>query len=122
MSFARIATSNRQRRSRSRIILGALVATAVLVVGPATALAQSGDPASDQYDNTPEKIDKFVGGGGGDAGGGDPGADPDDPSSDRVVAGLPFTGLDLGLLFAAAALLGTSGLVLRRLAGSGAGR
>jgi hypothetical protein len=117
MSFERIASSSRQRRRRGRIILGALVATAVLVVGPATALAQSGDPTSDQYDNTPEQINKFVGGGGG-----DPPADPDTASSDRVVAGLPFTGLDLGLLFAAAALLGTSGLVLRRLAGSGAGR
>jgi hypothetical protein len=117
MSFERIASSSRQRRRRGRIILGALVATAALVVAPSTALAQSSDPASDQYDNTPEQIDEFVG-----SGGGDPSGDPDPGSSDRVVAGLPFTGLDLGLLFAAAALLGTSGLVLRRLASSGAER
>jgi hypothetical protein len=115
MSVERIASSSRQRRRRGRIGLGALIATAVLVVGPATALAQSSDPASDQYDNTPEQIEEFVGGGGG-----DPGEDPNTASSDRVVAGLPFTGLDLGLLVAAAALLGASGLVLRRLAGSGA--
>jgi hypothetical protein len=111
MSVERTSPSSRQRR---RIALGGLVATAALLVGPTAALAQDINPSSDQYDNTPEQIEKSVGGGAG-----DPGGDPGTGSSDRVVAGLPFTGLDLGLLAAAALLLGASGIVLRRLAGSG---
>jgi hypothetical protein len=42
-------------------------------------------------------------------------ADEQPADGDRVVSALPFSGLDLGLLAAAAALLGLSGLALRRL-------
>jgi hypothetical protein len=72
---------------------------------PATALAA--DPSTHQYVSTLDQVSQ--GGGGaslGDPGGvGEVGGDP---------SGLPFTGLDVGLLAVVAAALVVAGLLLRR--------
>ena len=84
-----------------------------MVAGPQVAAAQQSiSPTQDQYDPSLEQIDQQVGGGNATPTGGDS-AEP----SNRVISGLPFTGLDIGLLAAVAVLLGASGLALRRFAG-----
>jgi hypothetical protein len=80
-----------------------LLATVALLAIPSTALAQQVSPTQDQYSRT-EVVT------------GNPG-NPGDPSTtaDQLTGDLPFSGLDVGLLIAAAAVLGGSGLVLRRM-------
>jgi len=93
----------------------AAIAVVALFAIPASALAQTIGPTSDQYDPTSERVEVGVGGGSG-----DPPGDSSESSS-RVVSGLPFTGLDVGLLAAVAAGLGAGGFALRRAAASRAG-
>jgi hypothetical protein len=94
--------------------LAALLAVLAVLAIPATALAQADNPTEAQYEPVTEQIDQGPGtltevqtGG--------PGDPADQQSADRPVAGLPFTGLDIGLLAAVAALLGGSGLLVRRM-------
>ncbi|MET0730950.1 MAG: hypothetical protein ABWZ03_07150 [Solirubrobacterales bacterium] len=77
---------------------------------PSTALAQAVDPTDAQYTPVTEQIDQGPGTIAESQSG-----EPETPSTDRPIGDLPFTGLDVGLLVLAAALLGGSGLVLRRL-------
>jgi hypothetical protein len=86
--------------------LVAMLATAALFLIPATALGQEVSPTSDQYDPRTSIVSE---------GPGDPG---NPPTTDQSTGDLPFTGLDVGLLIAAAGLLGASGLVLRRMSAS----
>jgi len=92
------------------------IAVVALFAIPASALAQSIGPTNDQYDPTSERVEVGVGGGSG-----DPPGDTSEESSSRVVSGLPFTGLDIGLLAAVAAGLGAGGFALRKAASSRAG-
>jgi hypothetical protein len=86
--------------------LVAMLALAALVVVPASALAQQVSPTSDQYDPRTSVVSE---------GPGDPG---NPPTADQSTGDLPFTGLDIGLLIAAAGALGVSGVALRRLSAS----
>jgi hypothetical protein len=101
--------NHRYRRSRS---LAVLLAAAALLAAVPVASAQTVSPTDDQYDSSLELIAE---------GGRGPGQ-PAPPSAARPGSaaqpggGLPFTGLDVAGLLAAAAALGGSGLVLRRLA------
>lgn len=97
-------------RSRRRG-LATLFATLALLAIPATALGQNVDPTGAQYNPVNEQIDQ----GPGTLTETQSGVPGEPPSTDRVIGDLPFTGLDVGLLIAAAVLLGSSGLVLRRL-------
>jgi hypothetical protein len=85
-----------------------LAAIVVVVVLPATAMAQS-DPADAQYGSTLEQISQGGGGGGGvesaSAGG---------EAAEQVGGGLPFTGLDVAALALVAVVLAGAGLVLHR--------
>lgn len=78
--------------------------TALVLAAPAA--AQNTPVTQEQYG---DKAEQF-GGGGGSVG------DPGDPSASDpgTVGSLPFTGLDLGLMAAAAAGLVAGGVVLRR--------
>jgi hypothetical protein len=95
--------------------LCALVA-ALAIAAPASAqdCQNSGEVTLDQYG---EVVDRFDFGSCA-RGGGDPSdpADPADPGSatDPDTAGLPFTGLDVGLMGVAAAGLVGAGLLMRR--------
>jgi hypothetical protein len=94
----------------------ALLATvgALSLVGP-VALAQAGDATKSQYDNEVAKVAGAVGGGG-DQGGSAPAATQTAGTlQKKVVAGLPFTGLDLVALLGVAVALTSLGLGLRRL-------
>jgi hypothetical protein len=104
--------AGQQLRPRWGKWLALALAIGALAV-PSAALAAS--PTEKQYGTTPHQIEA-AGGGGGPSGGGGPTA-PTSPSSGSkaIVAGLPFTGFDVGVLaLAAVALLGT-GVTLRRL-------
>jgi hypothetical protein len=104
MTISYLGRSTKLRRTRSRRrALAALLATVALLAIPSTALAQQVSPTQDQYSRT-EVVT------------GNPG-NPGDPSTtaDQLTGDLPFSGLDVGLLIAAAAVLGGSGLVLRRM-------
>jgi hypothetical protein len=103
-----IANQNRRRRRKPLRAVAALLATVALLVVPATALGQNVAPTNAQYEPSNELIAQGPGS--------PPSATP--PSNDQVTGDLPFSGLDVGLLVAAAALLGGSGLVLRRLSAS----
>jgi hypothetical protein len=109
ISTVGIANQNRRRRRKPLRAVAALLATLALLVVPATALGQTVDPAQSQYEPINEQIAQGPQG---------PGTTPSTPSTDRATGDLPFTGLDVGLLVAAAALLGGSGLVLRRMSAS----
>jgi hypothetical protein len=105
MTISYLGRSTKLRRARSRRrALAALLATVALLAIPSTALAQQVSPTQDQYQRT-----EVVTGNPGDPG------NPGGPSTSNQVGGLPFSGLDVGLLIAAAAVLGGSGLVLRRM-------
>jgi hypothetical protein len=108
-----ITTFDTGRASRrgwpSGVVLLAVVA---LLAIPSTVLAQAKNPTDAQYAPVTEQIDQGPGAQT-QVQSGDPAEAP--PSADRPVAGLPFTGLDIGMLAIAAALLAGSGLVLRRL-------
>jgi hypothetical protein len=89
----------------------ALFAVAILLAVVPVAGAQTVSPTDDQYDSSLELISEG-GRGPGQAGPGQAAG----PSAGQPGGGLPFTGLDVAGLLAAAAALGGSGLVLRRLA------
>jgi hypothetical protein len=86
-----------------------MLATVALLLVPASALAQQISPTSDQYDPKTSIVSE---------GPGEPGQPSTNDQSSGGGGGLPFTGLDVGLLIAAAGVLGASGLVLRRLSAS----
>jgi hypothetical protein len=105
-----------------RLALLAVVALVLMLV-PSTAGAQTSSPSQSQYSGNLEQVTPS-GGGGGTGGGGGGGNVAVTGGSGEVggaagsgsagVSGLPFTGLDLGLLAAMAAALLGAGLVLRR--------
>jgi hypothetical protein len=104
-------THSNHRLGRSRSIAALLAATALLAAVP-VASAQTVSPTDDQYDSSLELISE---------GGRGPGQAAPPPSAQPGSAaqpggGLPFTGLDVAGLLAAAVALGGSGLVLRQLA------
>jgi hypothetical protein len=104
---------SRCKRNSVRVALRALsliVAVALVVALPATAIAANGslkDPTASEYDSTKTGLSHASEGGGGSGGG---------------IAGLPFTGLDVALLGVAATGLIATGLVLRRLSRPGDAR
>jgi hypothetical protein len=97
---------SRNRAPRTIVALVATVA-AMWLVGP-VALAQAGDPTKAQYDNQVTQVAGNVGGGG------DDGSAPSGLQN-KVVGGLPFTGLDVVALLAVAVALTSMGFALRRL-------
>jgi hypothetical protein len=105
MTISTLRSSKKNARPSRKPLraLATLLATVALLVVPATALGQAVDPTDAQYEPSNELIAQ---------GPGTP------PSTDRATGDLPFTGLDIGLLVAAATVLGGSGLVLRRLSAS----
>jgi hypothetical protein len=107
------ASGSSTHAGRGSRAVAALFAIVALVAIPSTALAQAVDPTDAQYAPVTEQIDQAPG----TLTETQSGAPSDRPTTttDRAIGGLPFTGLDVGLLIAAAALLGGSGLVLRRL-------
>jgi hypothetical protein len=99
---------------RRLVLITAVVAGLALV--PASAGAQ-GDPTDAQYGSTLDQISQGSGGSGEQSANDQstvPGGVQSTDDSDRVVGGLPFTGLDVGLLALVALGLGTAGLVLYR--------
>lgn len=111
---------NRSRGLRLIPVIAA-IALIALIATPGAAIAQEGvGPTEDQYAPQTERIGDQVAAGGAPGGPAAPSGDAD--TSDRVISGLPFTGLDIGLLLGVSMLLGASGLALRRFAGGGAGR
>ena len=91
---------NSQPALRRILTLSALA----LALAPASALAQSSD---DGYETDGPTVQNQIEGGG-TAGQDDSGTSPtpsDDPADSGEEAGLPFTGLDLGLLAGAGVLL-----------------
>ena len=99
-------TTKLRRVRRVKAALVSVLATAALLLIPASALAQQISPTSDQYDPKTTIVSEGPGG-------------PGEPSSsDRVAGDLPFSGLDVALLIGAAGLLGASGLALRRISTS----
>jgi hypothetical protein len=107
--------TGRIRDREVRVALLAMVA-AVLLLLPATAGAQTASPSQSQYSGNLEQVTPS--GGGGSGGGGDVassgGSGESGGSGSSGVGGLPFTGLDVGMLAAVAAALLISGLILRR--------
>jgi len=97
------------QRPRPRVGLWTVLALAIVALAvPSAALA--GSPTQSQYGTTNHQI-AAAGGGGGPSGSGPSGGGSNEP----VISGLPFTGVDVGVLaLASVALLG-SGLTLRRL-------
>ena len=106
-------------RSSFRLFLAALCAlvAALAIAAPASAqdCQNSGQVTLDQYG---EVVDRFDfgscarGGGGGELT--DPGTADPGTATDPGTAGLPFTGLDVGLMGVAAAGLVGAGLLLHR--------
>ena len=88
-------------RKRQMVVFAALALALALGLVPATAFAA--DPATHQYDSNLDQLPQS--GAGGSAGGGGDGG---------VVGSLPFTGLDVAVLAAIAAVLLGVGLLLRR--------
>lgn len=109
--------SCRQPSGRGRTkVFAVLFATVALLAIPSVALATS--PTEAQYKPVNEQIDQGPGTLT-EAQSGNP-SSPPAAEPDRPVAGLPFTGLDAGLLLVAAVVLAGSGLALRRLSGTSA--
>ena len=96
------------RRTRLRTLTPLIAVVIAMLVVPAAVSAQQISPTERQYRSTLTQVGS----------GADTGLDNPTPTSDRVVDALPFTGLDIGLLLAVAALVGGSGVILRRAAGS----
>ena len=90
--------------ARGFAVLVVTAAMAGLVLLPAAALAK-GDPTGAQYNSTLEQISQ---GGPGDSGGGAP------AQVSEAGGGLPFTGLDVGVMLVVAVALGAAGLFLHR--------
>ena len=122
----RPAKPRRLRRLRRNLV--AIAACLALMAVASPAFAAGGNPSDEQYGSTAHQI---LGGSNGQGGGPSsngsngnggqvaaPSAGPSStgPLSDRLVSGLPFSGLDLLVLVAAALALGATGLTLRRLA------
>jgi hypothetical protein len=110
-----ITTRLRPRKTRSAVV--AALAVAAFVAVPSTAFGQAISPTDDEYSSTLEVISQ---GEQNQPPSGDP-SDPSDPvsaatASDDSADALPFTGLEVGGLLAAAAVLGAAGLIMRRLA------
>ena len=99
-----INTHLRTASSRGALVVGAALAIVALMF-PAAAAAERDctGPTGDQYCPQVEVVAN--------SGSGDPSGDP--------AGGLPFTGLDLGLILALGAGLVATGIVLRRGSGSG---
>jgi hypothetical protein len=106
MKISDLRTKKLRRVRSPRGALVAALATAALLLLPASALAQQVGPTESQYDPRTSIVSEGPGGPG------------NPPTSDQSTGDLPFTGLDIGLLIAAAGVLGASGLVLRRLSAS----
>jgi hypothetical protein len=107
---------HRPQRPRHRATWLALALATVCLVAPSAALAQSGSssPSNAQYQPINQQI-AAAGGGGGPSSGPTAATSAGGGSGGGAIAGLPFTGLDLGVLaLAAVALLG-AGVTLRRL-------
>ena len=95
-------SDHEQRRHQPRRGVATLVALALIclvaVGAPCSALAQTASsPTKAQYGQTNRQIS---------AGGGE---------GDHGISGLPFTGLDIGILAASAVMLLGAGVALRRL-------
>jgi hypothetical protein len=110
--------STKHARIRGPRATFALLATvsALVLAGP-VALAQAGDATQSQYGNEVQQVAGSVGGGGGGGGGGSAPAASHAATTlqNKVVGGLPFTGLDLVALLGVAVALTSLGLGLRRL-------
>lgn len=100
---------HKHRFTWPRSIAAVLAAAALLTVTP-TASAQTVSPTDDQYDSTLELVSQ-----GGRGPGEAAGPSSEQAGGEQPGGALPFTGLDIAGLLAAAAALGGSGLVLRRL-------
>jgi hypothetical protein len=105
----------KMRTLRHRVLRRATaVAAAALLVVPAAAFGQEISPTDDVYRSTLEVISQ--GGQGAPPSGDGPGEAPSaQPTAavDEQAGALPFTGLEVGGLIAAALALGGSGLALR---------
>lgn len=97
----KIGTHFSNARLRVALIVAGLSALAL----PAIAAAQQTSPTDAQYEDSLDFIAQGAGSGPSATGAGSATSDP---------GGLPFTGLDVGLLAAVAAALLIAGLVLRR--------
>ncbi len=95
-------------------MVGTVLAALALMAAPAAAYA--GDPAVAGYEGPSEEIIEVQGGQGG-QGGGSAGAQQAPLQATTRSGNLPFTGLDLVLLFVGGATLVGVGLGLRRLHG-----
>jgi hypothetical protein len=102
------AMNKNSRYAPRRIVALVAAVTALWVVGP-VALANASDATSDQYSNPVHKVAADIGGGGN-----GPSA-PQTGLQQKVVGGLPFTGLDVVALAAVAIALMSMGFALRRL-------
>jgi hypothetical protein len=94
------------RRFAALLVTAAMLGLALL---PAAAIGK-GDPSQSQYNSTLEQISQ---GGSGDSSG----APPSQVSQVSQVSeggGLPFTGLDVGVLLVVAVALGAAGVLLHR--------
>jgi hypothetical protein len=100
-------TKHSPTRSSGRLIALLATVSALWLVGP-VALAHAGDPTKAQYHNQVTQV-------AGDVGGGNVGPTAPSGLQQKVVGGLPFTGLDVVALLAVAVALTSMGLVLRRL-------
>jgi hypothetical protein len=108
----------RAHRPRHRATWLALTVAILVLAVPSAAWAQSGSssPSNAQYQPTDQQIAATGGGGGPNSSGPNAATTAGGGSSGGgAIGGLPFTGLDLGVLaLAAVALLG-AGVTLRRL-------
>jgi hypothetical protein len=90
------------RRVRRALVTLVTVLVAMFAIS-ASASAQQVSPTDSQYNGTLPQV----------ASGSNQPGEPSEPSG-RVVGSLPFTGLDVALMLAVAALVAGSGLALRR--------
>jgi hypothetical protein len=98
-----MVTQQSDPRPKRRLVTRLALALAVFALTiPATALAAGNDPTAAQYAPTNQQI--AAGGGGGST-----------PTGGGNIAGLPLTGLDLGVLLIAATVLVGTGVALRKL-------
>jgi hypothetical protein len=107
----------RGQRPRPRVAWLALIVASLALAVPSAALGQSGtaSPSNAQYQPTNQQIAAGGGGGGNSSPSGPSAANSAGGSSGGGIGGLPFTGLDIGVLALAAVALVGSGVTLRRL-------
>jgi hypothetical protein len=106
-------------RRRPIVWLASALALLAIAAAPSAAMASSQgnctSPPKCEYQPKSQQIAATGGGGGGDTRGGGSGGPTAATSAHSTIGGLPFTGLDIGVLaLAAVALLG-AGFALRRL-------